>query len=270
MTHLGDRASALVDGQLDPDGVERAHAHLAHCRGCRDLVDAERLLKARLATLQGPEPAQDLLGRLLAMGGPAGPLPPRSAHMPGSPRPPHLSVPSRGPGGSVRPVGAGQVGRLTVGPLAPSVRRGARRAVPLRRPGLPGVPGRSLGTRPGRARLAVAVVSALSVMGVGAAGLALSAVRGPAPSAPLDAFVVRQDAPTVAPTVAPAFGRTTPVVSSETAKLATSVTAGVLARQLARSTVFTRMDAAADSGVAPGDARTRRTAPQREPAPAGR
>ena len=41
------------------------------------IVELERLTKIRLASLQGPAPTADLVGRLLAMGGPAGPLPPR-------------------------------------------------------------------------------------------------------------------------------------------------------------------------------------------------
>ena len=83
MTHLGDRAAAFVDGQLSPESAERTTAHLATCRPCRDLVELERLTKARLSALCGPEPAADLVGRLLAMGGPAGPLPPRPGYVPG-------------------------------------------------------------------------------------------------------------------------------------------------------------------------------------------
>ena len=43
---------------------------------CREAAEAERLMKARLASLRGPEPGTDLMQRLLAMGGPNGPLPP--------------------------------------------------------------------------------------------------------------------------------------------------------------------------------------------------
>jgi hypothetical protein len=87
VTHLGERVSALVDGQLPVDAIERAHAHLANCRDCRDAVEAERLMKARLSCLPAPGPGADLVARLLAMGGPAGPLPPRPGHVPGTPRP---------------------------------------------------------------------------------------------------------------------------------------------------------------------------------------
>ena len=87
MTHLGERVSDLVDGQLPPEAAERAFAHLASCQGCRDQVEAERLMKARLAALALPTPREDLVHKLLAMGGPAGPVPPREGHVPGTVRP---------------------------------------------------------------------------------------------------------------------------------------------------------------------------------------
>jgi hypothetical protein len=49
MSHLGDKVTALVDGQLTIEATERAHGHLAGCRECRDMVEAERLMKARLS-----------------------------------------------------------------------------------------------------------------------------------------------------------------------------------------------------------------------------
>ena len=36
--HLGDRASALVDGQLPPDQEDEAWAHVMHCVECRRAV----------------------------------------------------------------------------------------------------------------------------------------------------------------------------------------------------------------------------------------
>ncbi len=35
MSHLGDRLSALVDGELDGAELDRAYAHLAGCTRCR-------------------------------------------------------------------------------------------------------------------------------------------------------------------------------------------------------------------------------------------
>jgi hypothetical protein len=49
--HLGDRASALLDGQLSPEESERAWAHVHSCHACRDQVEREGWLKRRLAGL---------------------------------------------------------------------------------------------------------------------------------------------------------------------------------------------------------------------------
>jgi len=88
----------VVDGQLTPESAERATAHLAACRPCRDLVELERLTKARLSALCGPEPGADLVSRLLAMGGPGGPVSPRPGHVPGTPRPQPVTMPAPHPG----------------------------------------------------------------------------------------------------------------------------------------------------------------------------
>ena len=49
--HLGDRVSALLDGQLSPAEEERAWAHVHACHQCRDLVEREGWVKTRLAGL---------------------------------------------------------------------------------------------------------------------------------------------------------------------------------------------------------------------------
>jgi anti-sigma factor RsiW len=168
VSHLGDRAAALVDGQLSPDAAGRATAHLAACRPCRDLVELERLTKLRLVNLHGPAPTADLVGRLLAMGGPAGPLPPRPGHVPGMPRP--RTVPLRTMVGS-------SSGSVQGTPVRP-----ARRSVPTRPAGRPGV----LIQR--RTRLAAVMLGALSVMGVGVAGVTVGAAASgaaPRPATPL-------------------------------------------------------------------------------------
>ena len=83
MTHLGELAAALVDGELDHASRERAQRHLAHCAPCRVEVDAQRRLKASLGGLaQLPAPPPDLTQRLLELSVPgtdrisAGPLRP--------------------------------------------------------------------------------------------------------------------------------------------------------------------------------------------------
>ena len=189
MTHLGDRAAAFVDGQLTPESAERATAHLAGCRPCRDLVELERLTKTRLSALCGPEPGADLVSRLLAMGGPAGPVPPRPGHVPGSPRPQPVPMPAQQPGGvqvllrAARSETTGWTQRADRTdrpvPQRDLPRPGQRReAAGWTRPA--GRPGMTV-ARP--RRLAVAVFGALSVVGVGVAGVAAgstAAASGPA------------------------------------------------------------------------------------------
>lgn len=52
--HLGDRVSALVDGQLSAAEEERAWGHAMTCPGCRRLIEREGWTKTRLATLSDP------------------------------------------------------------------------------------------------------------------------------------------------------------------------------------------------------------------------
>lgn len=247
MAHLGERITALVDGQLTPDAAERAHIHLASCRQCRDAVERERVMKSRMAGLQGPPPAPDLVQRLLALGGPHGPLPPRVGHLAGGPRPataafPGEPEPATGPAASSLidlapaqlragapsgdplrvPVGAGaawaagppDASDASSGSGGRSAARGVRRSTPLSRGprrsgpgglgpggfgavGVVGAPGSAaVLTGPGRAvrrrRLAVAVLGALSVVGVGVSGLVADAgdAGPPALVPPVDTFVV--------------------------------------------------------------------------------
>jgi Putative zinc-finger len=195
VTHLGDRAAAFVDGQLSPGSAERATAHLAACRPCRDLVELERLTKAHLSALCGPDPTADLVGRLLAMGGPAGPVRPRPGYVPGSPRPETVTMPAphRGgvqvlrrsartehgerPGLGVQTERPERSGRLALPRYV--ARPGQRReAVTSTRPA-----GRPRGGRPNR--LAVAVFGALSVVGVGVAGVAAGSTASASGYGPL-------------------------------------------------------------------------------------
>ena len=78
MSHLGDRLSALVDGELDGAELDRAHAHLAGCEQCRAEAAELRALKQKLRELTTGAPAEAAMTRrLIAMTGPGGPLPPR-------------------------------------------------------------------------------------------------------------------------------------------------------------------------------------------------
>jgi len=78
MSHLGDRLSALIDGELDGAERDRAHAHLASCEDCRAEAAELRALKRKLRELASGAPAEAAMTRrLVAMTGPGGPLPPR-------------------------------------------------------------------------------------------------------------------------------------------------------------------------------------------------
>ena len=78
MSHLGNRLSALVDGELSGAELDRAHAHLAGCEQCRTEAAELRALKQKLRKLVSGAPAEAAMTRrLIAMTGPGGPLPPR-------------------------------------------------------------------------------------------------------------------------------------------------------------------------------------------------
>jgi hypothetical protein len=76
MDHLGERLSALIDGELGAADHERALIHLAKCESCRFEADMMRRLKRRLTGLGEPEPDMDFMGRLMSqpgLGGAGGP-----------------------------------------------------------------------------------------------------------------------------------------------------------------------------------------------------
>ena len=59
MRHLGERISALVDGELSHGERERALAHLTFCADCRAEVESVRALKNRLRSIEGPSTPAD-------------------------------------------------------------------------------------------------------------------------------------------------------------------------------------------------------------------
>ena len=67
MAHLGNRVSALLDGQLGAEEEERAWAHVHGCHTCRDQVEREGWVKTRLVglSLGGDAPSTDLKGSLV-------------------------------------------------------------------------------------------------------------------------------------------------------------------------------------------------------------
>lgn len=76
MGHLGERLTALIDGELGHAERDRAFKHLASCDSCRAEADALRRLKRRIGALSDPKPSGDLMGSLFELSEPGEPLPP--------------------------------------------------------------------------------------------------------------------------------------------------------------------------------------------------
>ena len=195
MSHLGERVTSLVDGQLSVDGAERALMHITGCSHCRQAVEIERLMKQRLASLGEPAPADLLVRRLLELAGPSGPLPPRSGHVPGSPRPELVaslsSIAAQGNlGRSVEP-GRGSASR-------PPGRRGSSRP-PLTRAATSaaGLTRMVRVSRSSRNRVAAAMVGAACLVGAGVAGgIANGGVATTRVVPPVDSLVLEHAATT--------------------------------------------------------------------------
>jgi len=67
LTHLGQRLSALIDGELDGSERERVLLHMAKCGSCRDEVAALRMLKRRMNDLGEAAAGAALTGRLMRL-----------------------------------------------------------------------------------------------------------------------------------------------------------------------------------------------------------
>ena len=74
-SHLGQRLSAFIDGELSHQQRERVLAHLAHCVPCRQEAAAIRTLKQRMHALGEATADTALTDRLIAVAGVAGPSP---------------------------------------------------------------------------------------------------------------------------------------------------------------------------------------------------
>jgi anti-sigma factor RsiW len=210
MSHLGDRLSALVDGELSHDERDRVHAHLASCQDCRAEAAALRALKRRVGALGDAAMDARVLARLFALAEPGEPVPVRPRAFPGSgaPRPALLMYPDT-------PVAAAWPPGGTRGPARPPTRRWRERA------GLPQGPGRR-GRRFGRRRTPYVVASLASFLVVGVAGLSFAVgggqgAPGPHITPPVDMFTVEHSvttgevpfanpAATFVPTLAPPRG----------------------------------------------------------------
>ncbi|MET9407204.1 anti-sigma factor [Streptomyces sp. NPDC002935] len=67
--HLGDRLSALVDGELGHESRDRVLAHLVTCAKCKAEADAQRRLKNVFAEVAPPPPSESFLARLQGLPG---------------------------------------------------------------------------------------------------------------------------------------------------------------------------------------------------------
>jgi hypothetical protein len=71
MSHLGQRISALIDGELSDAERDRVLAHIAGCDECRQEAVALRALKRRMHSLGEAMVDAALTGRLMAMAMPS-------------------------------------------------------------------------------------------------------------------------------------------------------------------------------------------------------
>jgi len=126
MGHLGDRVSALLDGQMSAAEEERAWNHVHGCHQCRDQVEREGWVKTRLAGLSfdascAPSSFKQSLLASIASG-----LPPGDAYLAAGrdPRPRRVSLVALGGGAA----GAAVMGVLALGAApadAPTIQRPA-------------------------------------------------------------------------------------------------------------------------------------------------
>ena len=196
MSHLGDRLSALVDGELSHDERDRLLAHLAGCQDCRAEAAALRALKRRVGALGDAVMDARLLARLVELAEPGEPAAarPRVFHGPGAPRAALLMYPDT--------------------PVTGRRPRGGRRG-PARPPAHPSAGGRGEGaaaaprrrgrvSRPhGRRRAPYVVASVASFLVVGVAGLSFAVGGGsgqgaqsPRVTPPVEMFTVEHSVTT--------------------------------------------------------------------------
>jgi anti-sigma factor RsiW len=67
VTHLGQRLSALIDGELEGGERERVLLHMTRCDSCREEVAALRTLKRRMGALGEAAAGAGLTGRLMGL-----------------------------------------------------------------------------------------------------------------------------------------------------------------------------------------------------------
>lgn len=183
MSHLGERLTALVDGELGHDERDRALAHLATCPQCRSEAEELRRLKGRLRSLRSAAPTSEFLLGLNRLAD-ADPVDLGERDRPGDPA---AAAGPRGPFGPGPIASPGRPG--LVGPPAP----GRARAGGRRRLAAGGPRGRAAaGPKAFRGRYLVAGAATLAVLGVGAVSFTAGAEpdRLPQVSPALERFAV--------------------------------------------------------------------------------
>jgi anti-sigma factor RsiW len=166
MSHLGDRLSALVDGELSHEERDRLYVHLAACAECRAEATALRALKRRLGALGDTAMDRGLLSRLISLA------------EPGEPPVTQRRRPAAGGSGGSSP-------RASTGSPAPhpavlmypdmSVPAGGRQRLPLRGRGSTAGPQIR---PPGRRRAPYLVAGAFSALILGVGGVSFLAGGG--------------------------------------------------------------------------------------------
>ncbi len=135
MSHLGQRLSALIDGELDGAERDRVLVHLARCESCRGEASALRMLKRRMNALGETAADSTLTGRLMRLAQPHD-----SSPWPHGPGPwtswPGMALAAQGPGRGgyeVRPgwqFAAGSLGVLVAGLAAAAFMAGGPQQAP--------------------------------------------------------------------------------------------------------------------------------------------
>ncbi|MBW8804760.1 MAG: zf-HC2 domain-containing protein [Catenulisporales bacterium] len=172
--HLGDRLTALIDGELDHASRDRMLGHLAQCAECRSEADAERRTKARLGGLTEPQVPVELMLGLLSLDA------------------------NRGAGAGSGVGGGGVPGSgSAAGPVGPAPF--AFQTVPIRPPAAPASGRPTVGRAPVRPqRLRAAAIGAVSLAAIGTGVWLVGDFSGGAggtahPPAPAPAQVVSID-----------------------------------------------------------------------------
>jgi anti-sigma factor RsiW len=134
MSHLGQRLSALIDGELGHADRDRILVHLARCEACRTEAVALRMLKRRMNALGEAAADSTLTFRLMGLAQPPDPVL-GPGQLPATPWP-SMAFAAHGPGRGgyeIRPswyVAAGGLGVFLAGLAAAAFMAGGSQQLP--------------------------------------------------------------------------------------------------------------------------------------------